>query len=93
MKMEVDMQAELLPSVCGAYCLLLSHEGVGYVKLISHFKNLISSMVKEGTAVPITSATLRTRAALGLAPITFDQEEIKKIAEVTGLQEALVGFQ
>jgi len=67
------------------YTLITFFGEFGFVNFILYCRELISSVIMKGTAVPMTHRMMRVRKALDLPQIKFDNIEVKKIAEAMGL--------
>lgn len=57
----------------------------GFVNFSNHCKDLVSLIVEQGTAVALTESALRKRKSLGLSSPEYDIDDIRILAEVTGL--------
>jgi hypothetical protein len=63
------------------YTLLMSNEGSGFNRFMDSRVVLAFSIIRDGTAVPLTDFVVKRRRALGLPTLNFDGTDSKKIAE------------
>ncbi len=61
------------------YSEVMNSENTG--KMVEHFHDMIDSIIQDGVGIPISSQQMKRRKQLGLPPIEFDTEEIKKITK------------
>jgi hypothetical protein len=61
------------------YSEIMTAENTG--GMVEHFQNMVTSIIEEGTAIPIPAQQMARRKQLGLPEFYFDKEEIKKIVK------------
>ena len=85
------LQSKNLPtSALKIYSSTMLFEGMGFLNFSTHCAIFLSSVIKNGSAVEMTSLISRRRTQLGLSETArFDQTDIRKIAEITGLSKVL----
>lgn len=59
------------------YSEVMTKENTG--SMVEHFRNMVNSIIEEGTAIPVPAQQLAKRKQLGLPELEFDRNEIKKI--------------
>jgi hypothetical protein len=47
--------------------------------MVEHFQNMVDSIIREGTAIPVSAQQMKKREQLGLPAFQFDKDEIKRI--------------
>ena len=59
------------------YSDIMTSENTG--RMVEHFRNMIASIIEEGTAIPVPNQQMSKRQNIGLPEFHFDSDEIKKI--------------
>lgn len=72
-------------SLLSFYQALISSDENGLTGFIKNCKELAKFIVENGCSVPLTTFALRLRKTMSLPTPDFDEVDIKKIAEVSGL--------
>ena len=67
------------------YSEVMTKENTG--SMIEHFGNMVNSIIREGTAIPVPSQQLAKRKNLDLPELEFDKEEIRKIIKQDKLED------
>lgn len=87
------LKIEPSPNLLLTFSWFISTRTRGWANFISHCKNLVHSIVKEGTTAPITGSILKRRKDLGLRTFRFNKVDVRKLAELTELSRILEGSQ
>ena len=67
------------------YSQVMTKENTG--SMVEHFRNMVNSIIEEGTAIPVPAQQLAKRKQLGLPELEFDKDEIKKIVKQDKTEE------